>query len=74
MRVVLHLALLRLGRAPLHTLPVFLTITVTVCIALWFAASYDTLVASAAHDAALMVRNADLLVFPRRTASATAMS
>ena len=70
MRSVPRLAVLRLRRAPLRTLPVFLTITVTVCIALWFAASYDTLVASAAHDAALMVRNADLLVFPRRTASA----
>ena len=70
MRVALHLALLRLRRAPLRTLPVFLTITVTVCIALWSAASYDTLTASAARDAALMTGDADLLVFPHRTASA----
>lgn len=70
MRVVLHLALLRLGRAPLRTLPVFLTITVTVCIALWFAASYDTLIAGAARDAALMTGDADLLAFPRQTESA----
>lgn len=71
MRTAFYLAYLRLRRAPLRLCLVLLTITVTVCIALWFAAGYDTLMANADRDAAAMVSNADLLLFPRRTAASS---
>ena len=54
MKTALLLAFLRLCRAPLRSCLVLLTIIVTVCIALWFAAAYDTLMANADRDAAVM--------------------
>lgn len=54
MRTAFYLAFLRLRRAPLRFCLVLLTIIVTVCIALWFAAGYDTLMANADRDATVM--------------------
>lgn len=71
MRTAFYLAFLRLRRAPLRFCLVLLTIIVTVCIALWFAAGYDTLMANADRDAAVMTGSADLLLFPRRTAASS---
>ena len=61
MKTAFYLAFLRLRRAPLRFCLVLLTIIVTVCIALWFAAGYDTLMANADRDAAVMTGSADLL-------------
>ena len=71
MRTAFYLAFLRLRRAPLRFCLVLLTIIVTVCIALWFAAGYDTLMANADRHAAVMTGSADLLLFPRRTAASS---
>lgn len=71
MKTAFYLAFLRLRRAPLRFCLVLLTIIVTVCIALWFAAGYDTLMANADRDAAVMTGSADLLLFPRRTAASS---